>query len=209
MVQPWSWHDLPASSDGEDGGYAGVRRKNLLYLFQHLTFTQPTFFAPIYPLPAHLSYNSPARMGEDAMDWLEWTRRLNRNRLERIVALLLALAVLAERAAGLTGPRRRSALGILGYAEAEARAFVIAMAQESGTPAEPAAEMAPAHGQAERLAAGFRALALILGAMLSLARRFARSLPKEAGLRVGPPEHKSAELKQFRRVAALPVLDTS
>lgn len=145
------------------------------------------------------------------MDWLEWSRRLDRRRdvLERIIALLLALSALAERADGLSAVRRESVLRILTYGEAEARTFVIAMARESGAPAEPAADVAMAHGQAERLAAGFRALALILGAMLSLARRFARSLPKEAGLRVGPPVHKSAELKRFRRVAALPAPDTS
>ena len=145
------------------------------------------------------------------MEWLEWSRRLNRNRhvLERIVALLFALAVLAERAAGQTRSHRQSTLGILGHAEAEARAYVVAMAQASGAPVGPAAEGCQAHGQAERLAASFRALALMLGAMLALALRFARSLPDDASPRAGSPMPRGKSAKGSRWVEALPALDTS
>ena len=147
------------------------------------------------------------------MDWLEWSGRLNRNRhaLERIVALLFALAVLAERAAGLTGSRRQSARGILGYAHAEARGHVIGLSPESGAPVEPAAEVALAHGQAERLAASFRALALMLGTMLALARRFGRNTPTPnpspqggGGLRRVCAERNRQRFRALWRAPALP-----
>jgi len=144
------------------------------------------------------------------MDWVEWSKRLDRRRdvLERIVALLLTLATVAERAAGLSASHRESVLRILAYGEAEARTFVIAMARDCGAPVEPA-DVAMARDQAERLAASFRALALILGAMLSLARRFTRSLADETGLQARLPVRRSAEPKRLRWVAASPALDTS
>jgi hypothetical protein len=52
----------------------------------------------------------------------------NRNVLERIVALLFALANLADVAAGASYLRRRQVLEILSHGEAEARAFVLGMA---------------------------------------------------------------------------------
>lgn len=142
------------------------------------------------------------------MDWVVWSRRLDRSGLERIVALLFAFAVLAERAAGLSGALSNRALGILAYAEAEARAFVIAMAQETGTPSEPGAEVA--HCRAEKLAASFRALALVLTVMLALARRFGRTVA--AGRQAGvpkPPRKKSAAQKGRHWAAAVTAFDTS
>ena len=62
------------------------------------------------------------------MGRLEWNRRVERERdvLERMLALLLALAALVDRAAGLPAARRLHLLAILGYGEAEARDFIIA-----------------------------------------------------------------------------------
>lgn len=137
------------------------------------------------------------------MDWLEWNRELERDRdvLERILALLLSLAGLADRASGL--PASHRLFGFLGHAEAEARGFVIGMAHECGAPAEAAASY-PA-SQAERLAASFRALALLLGAMLWQARRLARLLPREKASRPGgSPSRRPAEPMVSLKVALLP-----
>ena len=97
-----------------------------------------------------------------------WDGQANWDRdvLERIVALLFALANLADLAAGAPFHRRRQVLEILGHGEAEARAFVIGMV--FGAPALPDA---PETADALRLAVSFRALALAL--CLLLARRFA------------------------------------
>jgi hypothetical protein len=59
-----------------------------------------------------------------------WDRNADWNRdvLERIVALLFALANLADLAAGAPFLRRRRVLEILSYGEAEARAFVMGVA---------------------------------------------------------------------------------
>ena len=106
------------------------------------------------------------------MNGLDWNREIDRRRdvLERILALLLLLAGLADRAAGLPAHRRRHVLGILACGEVEARAFVIGMA---GAPVDGEVEMqdATAASHAERLAVSFRVLALVLGAMLAQARR--------------------------------------
>jgi len=92
--------------------------------------------------------------------------------LERIVALLFALADLADLAACAPVHRRQQVLGILSYGEAEARAFLIGM--PPGAPIPDALESA---GDAAHLAGRLRALALLLCAML--AQRFA--LPGATG----------------------------
>ena len=120
----------------------------------------------------------------------DWSRDV----LERIVALLFALANLADLAAGAPFPHRRHVLEILSHGEAEARAFVIGVAFGETAPAD-APESAC---DAARLAASFRALALALCAML--ARRFTPA--GTAGPRAGAPSHKS-----FR--PAVPWLDAS
>ena len=60
-------------------------------------------------------------MGDREANW-------SRDVLERIVALLFALATLADLAAGAPFLRRRRVMGILNQGELVARAFVIGMA---------------------------------------------------------------------------------
>jgi hypothetical protein len=134
----------------------------------------------------------------------DWDGQANWNRdvLERIVALLFALANLADLAAGAPYLRRRQVLGILSYAEAEARAFVIGLAI-----GEPAPEDAPADiGDALHLAASFRALALALCAMLARAKLSA--LSGATGPRAGRPSHQISG-PAVRRLEASPAPDTS
>ncbi len=94
-----------------------------------------------------------------------WETNWSRDALERIVALLFALAHLADLAAGAPFLRRRRVVAILSHGEAEARAFLFGGA--------PAPDDAPGEtGDAARLAVRFRALALVLCAMLAQATRF-------------------------------------
>jgi hypothetical protein len=100
-----------------------------------------------------------------------WNGEANWNRdvLERIVALLFALANLADLAAGAPFLRRRQVLGILSHGEAKARAFVIGMATGalvSPDELESSSDMAC-------LAVRLRALALMLCAMLAHGALFA------------------------------------
>ena len=108
------------------------------------------------------------------MGRLEWNRQVERDRnvLERILALLLALAALTERAAGLPMVDRLRFLAVMGCGEAEARDFILAMASgpSPATPSEATATSFPAADDAALLAARFRMLALALGAMLMQAR---------------------------------------
>ena len=91
------------------------------------------------------------------MGRLEWNRRTERDRsvLERILALLLALAALTDRAAGLPAARRLHLLAILGHGEAVARDFILAMASDacSNTPAETTTASSPTAGKAIAYAA--------------------------------------------------------
>jgi hypothetical protein len=154
------------------------------------------------------------------MERLEWMREVNRHRyvLERILALLLLMAVLADHAAGLPLRRRRTVLEILGRGEAEARALVVGLA--TGLPAcggdaapfkdadSSAALMVSLsnHDDAARLAAGLRVLALALGVLLAAARRVA--LPGEAGPRAGLSRAEPAG-SVHPWAPALPAPDTS
>ncbi len=94
-----------------------------------------------------------------------WDRNANSNRdvLERMVALLFALACLAELAACLPWLRRQQLLGILSHGEAEAWAFVMGLPPDVQAPAYASGEA----DEAARLAASFRALALALCALLA------------------------------------------
>lgn len=103
-----------------------------------------------------------------------WEADWNRDVLERIAALLFALAGLADFAANASYRRRRQVLGILSHGEAEARAFVIALATGAAMPGDEPADVPETPGDAARLAASFRALALALCALL--ARRSALPL---------------------------------
>jgi hypothetical protein len=95
----------------------------------------------------------------------DWDRKASWNRdvLERIVALLFALANLADLAAGAPFLRRRRVLEILSHGEAEAWAFVMGLPPGAAVPA----DEPESAGDAERLAASFRALALMLCALLA------------------------------------------
>jgi hypothetical protein len=106
-----------------------------------------------------------------------WDRneRWSRDVLERIVALLFALAHLADLAAGLPWLRRQRLLGILNHGEAEAWAFVMGLPPGAAVPA----DEPETAGEAARLAASFRALALVLCALL--ARSALLTLPDAVG----------------------------
>jgi hypothetical protein len=121
----------------------------------------------------------------------DWSRDV----LEHIVALLFALAGLADLAADLPFLRRRQMLGILSHGEGAARAFVAG----AGAPA-------PVDGpvdDAARLAASFRALALALCALL--AQSALSACPHAAGPGAGREKPAEAAGRQ-----ALPLApDTS
>jgi hypothetical protein len=131
-----------------------------------------------------------------------WDRKANWNRdvLERIVALLFALANLADLAAGAPYLRRRQVLEILSHGEAEAWAFVMGLPPGAAVPVDEPESAC----DAERLAASFRALALALCAMLAHAKQFA--LP---GPRSGWSSHRiSGPAVRWRGVPAAPAPDT-
>jgi hypothetical protein len=112
----------------------------------------------------------------------DWGTDWNRDVLERIVALLFALANLADLAAGAPFLRRRQVLGILNHGEVVARAFVIDMA--TGVPI--SSDELESTGDAACLAVRLRALAMMLCVLL--ARRSARldvALPP-----AGRPSHR-------------------
>lgn len=92
--------------------------------------------------------------------------RRDHQTLTRIVALLVALAALAEHAGGRSLPVRFLVLSILLRAEAVARGFVV------GATRWRAPEIGTRPADASCLARRFRALAAALGACLRLARRF-------------------------------------
>ena len=106
------------------------------------------------------------------MNWLDGNTEIDRRRdvLERVLALLLLMAGLADHAAGLSARRRLHVLAILACGELGARDFFIGPV---GAPVEGnlALRDFASVRDAERLAAGFRVLALVLGAMLAQVRR--------------------------------------
>jgi hypothetical protein len=104
-----------------------------------------------------------------------WETDWNRDVLERIVALLFALANLADLAAGASFLRRRQVLEILSHGEAEARAFLVGISTGAPASTDPPGSV----GDAACLAARLRMLALLLCALL--AQPFA--LPGAAGPR--------------------------
>jgi hypothetical protein len=118
-----------------------------------------------------------------------------------MVALLFALADLADLAAGASFLRRRQVLGILNRGEVEARAFVAGLVCGEPMPADALEQT----GDVARLAVRLRALALML-AVLLLARRSA--LPGAGVTRAG---WRRSAIQAGRQVAppALPALDTS
>jgi hypothetical protein len=130
-----------------------------------------------------------------------WETSWNCDVLERIVALLFALANLADLAAGAPFLRRRQVLGILSHGEVEARAFLF-----GGAPVP--ADVTGEAGDAVRLAMRFRSLALVLCALLAQAARFA--LPGTTGPQAGWPSHGiSAPALRRLDAPAPPAPDTS
>jgi hypothetical protein len=154
--------------------------------------------------------HTPSAKQERVMGEFEAMREVNRQRyvLEHILALLLLMASLADRAAGLPLRRRRTVLEILACGETEARALVLGLA--TGSPAcggEVAPEPAPLD-DAANLAAGLRVLALALGVLLAEARRV--TLPGETGPRAGlSPRKPAGSVHPWREAPALPAPDTS
>jgi hypothetical protein len=131
-----------------------------------------------------------------------WEANWNRDVLERIVALLFALANLADLAAGAPLLRRRRVLGILSQGEVEARAFVIGTA--SGSPV--SADVLESTRDAARLAVRLRALALMLCAMLAQAVQF--TLPGAPAPRACRSAHRMSG-PALRWLAVPPASDTS
>lgn len=120
------------------------------------------------------------------MGRIERNRQIERERavLERIVALLLALAGMAEYACALPAPARIRLLAILGFGEEAARDLVVALTP-GATADDPAS---PPAGHADGLAARFRVLALVLATLLATARQLAGVLAhgRRHGLPVPP-----------------------
>lgn len=139
---------------------------------------------------------------------MDWNAETNRDRLKRIIALLFALADLADRTSTLPRPVVCLVLWFLRPAEAIAREFVSGRAQHPGAtlPETYGSEDAP-HNDAARLALRFRALALALGWMLAqpFAQFWKRSVrPTALNTRLLKPANS---LGQF--VLAHPAPDTS
>ena len=95
------------------------------------------------------------------MNWLDGNTEIDRRRdvLERVLALLLLMAGLADHAAGLSARRRLHVLAMLACGESGARDFFIGPAGAPVAGDIALRDFASAR-DAERLAAGFRVLAL-------------------------------------------------
>ncbi len=133
-------------------------------------------------------------------DW-EGNANWNCDVLERIVALLFALANLADLAAGVPFLRRRRVLEILSHGEVEARAFLF-----GGAPVP--SDALENTGDAARLAVRFRSLALVLCALMAQAARFGPS--GATGPRAGQPSHEiSGPALRWLSAPVLPAPDTS
>ena len=103
------------------------------------------------------------------MERQAWSRKgeLDRVVLEHARAMLLVLAALVDRAAGLPMAERLHFLAVMGHGEAEARRLIVAMASSRRPGASAEAAAAPiAVGDTALLAARFRMLALAVEAML-------------------------------------------
>lgn len=118
--------------------------------------------------------------------------------LKRIIALLLALAGLADRASGLPRPIRWLVFRILRPAEAVAREFVIGRASNIGDV------------DTTRLALCFRALALALSVMMAPGRRFTHGwTSSRAGQTASSIWSPKPADWRWQRLQALPTADTS
>lgn len=137
---------------------------------------------------------------------MDWQKR--REMMERIFALLVSFAVLAERAAGLPALLRWPVLAILRYGESVARDYVMELAWEAGAPAHAVAALSA--GEAATLADKFRASARLLGLILAWIRHPARvfaAVPAGPCVAAPTPPRRSAGARWSP--AALPAPDTS
>ena len=148
---------------------------------------------------------------QEAMERQAWNRKggLDRIVLEHARAMLLVLAALVDRAAGLPTLERLHFLAVMGHGEAEARRLIVAMASDwsSAAPGEAtplsAADPCPdtpamAAVETALLAARFRMLALAVEAIL------ARSGPRPSQRHASPSaSHEPRRPSQFTPSPAL------
>lgn len=148
---------------------------------------------------------------------MDWNRRNREDgqALKRIVAMLFALADLADRAGSRSRPVRRFVLWMLRPVEAVAWEFVLEA--EHGAPVLPAPTLAPrgdSPADAMHLAQTFRALAAMLDSLPAQAFAIWRAGRRRTGCRVSPLDALDRFRHQvFRRSAfqapARPCPDTS
>ncbi|MDP3896778.1 MAG: hypothetical protein Q8Q62_08880 [Mesorhizobium sp.] len=150
-----------------------------------------------------------------------WTRQIELTQevvLDRIVALLFAIADLAELAAFAPEARRRLALAFIRSAEAVARdAFCVPAKHPADGQESCAAIFAPAGDGPEEalaLAVSLRALALIVGAIAARKRRLSRLTTAEfgygsSGRRPHHPRHHAARGLPGTALRPVERLDTS
>ena len=147
---------------------------------------------------------------------------IEKDMLKRIVALLFALAALADRAAAASRTVRCEVLSILRRAEAVARLSVIGTAHGLGAPppracpehraAMGAAPFACNGGEpadAARLALRLRALAFALSSLAALAAGLARYAVAGAVARVRPPGPARSAGRLLQAAAVVQAPDTS
>ena len=124
------------------------------------------------------------------------------NVLDRIVVLLLAMADLAERAAGAPAQKCRLVLGILRRGEAVAHdAFCVSGTGAAGSCGS-AGKAGDAVQDAMALAASLRILALIVGCVAAVQRRLERRLT--GGGRDGIDHRSSGHRRGFMPNRAVP-----
>lgn len=133
---------------------------------------------------------------------MDWGGQADGEVLEQILALLVSFAALADRAAMMPLCFQLPGLAYLVEAEAVARSFVVGL--PFGAPA--AVTLSQSEDRATRLATDFRALAVMLRALLALARRRARLLAREASPSKPPRVPSGA---QWLQVVRVPAPDTS
>ena len=132
---------------------------------------------------------------------MDWASEAEGDVLDQILALLVSFALLADRAALLPFRRQLPALAYMAQAETVVRCYVVGL--PSGAPSR-------ATDRATRLGPAFRALALMLRAIIARARRLAGVFARAARvtLRPSPPRGRPAR-PQGHHVPASPAPDTS
>ena len=144
---------------------------------------------------------------------MDWNHQIEQHRavLQRIVALLFALANLADRASGRSFRVRCEVLFILSHGEAVAREFILEEAQASRMPIlylpAPAYDGGSA-GDAVQLAAHLRALAFILAYIWAQTPSKCRS-PRQFPLSALPRSGLAAcQIRRVRRGFGFRALDS-